>query len=220
MNQINFIPNSYFRARALRRSLIRHAVVVVIGVLLMGGWYTTARKEVLSLDWELTALAQQALVVEEEAQRQAVDRVQRLASSKQARARDRLKTAVPTTSIMALIAELMPPSMGLKSLTLLGEPVNPAPIQKKKPRPAKKASQAQTVKPLRLLLEGFAPNDLTIATFIGRLDKRPLFDNVELAFSRPVRREALLAREFQITAEIPLNRSYLLESGQKVLLAD
>ena len=72
------------------------------------------------------------------------------------------------------------------------------------------ASQGMLV----LEVEGVAPNDLEVTRFVKRLSEQPMFQNVTLIQGRPVQVAGLVAREFQIRTEIPLDREFQLASGE------
>lgn len=214
------MPDTFHRAHTIRRMWIRCGILVLVGLVLMASWHVRARRKLVKLDQQLAALDLQEQIAKRKSEKAAEGRIQKLTRSKQRTVHDRVKTPVPTTSVMALVAEVMPPAMGLTSFSLVAEPVKPASVKAKKTRRSPKSAPSQHLAPMRLVMEGVAPSDLSIAKFIGHMDERLLFVNVELAFSRPVKRDSLTAREFQVTAEIPLDRTYRLESGRKVSRAD
>ncbi len=220
MKRINFIPDSVPRVDATGRLWIRCGLFLLAGLILIGSWYVRAHRQIAALDQKLNVLDQQEQIARAVDEKADAGRRQRLKWSKQEILYDRVRMPVPTTSAMAAVAKLMPPVMGLTSFSLIGEPIDPTLPRSKKKRRSSKNRASPTVGPLRLVLQGVAPNDLSIAEFIGRMDQRPLFVNVELTYSRPVERDTQIAREFQITADIPLDRKVRLEKQRRVSRAD
>ncbi len=201
---LNFTPDSVMQARARRPRLIRAAALSGALLALMVGWVMWSWQQIDQLDEQLAGLRQQTATKNQQSV---------LARRKQHRAlRDDLKAPVPVSSAIATIAELMPASMGLTQWSWTAPPAEPKPL--KKTRSRKRRRGPEQVPTIKLSLTGMAPNDLAIARLIGRLDERPLFANVELVYSQALETDELMARQFQITAQVPLNRPYQLQEPQ------
>lgn len=214
MKQINFIPKKILQKQELQGLLIKCSVLVLGGLLIIGFWgvyksrqvgLISRRIESVNQDLESARTRSDQLIV--------LAKNRRKELSKHEIIHEKLEPAVPATSVIALVERLMPRVMGLTSFSLIGEPIQPNIASRG--RPGGKSSDGQSI-PLRLSLEGMAPNDLSIARFIGRLDKSKLFENVEMSFSRPMKNGSLLGRTFRVTANIPLDREFVVESKQKV----
>ena len=220
MKRINFMPEEEKTAIGQQGLAIKCVVLILVCGLAIMAWHHLARQKIDLADRELGLVDQQVQVARAKAQKVVVGTTKRLGVSKQVKLYDMLKQPIPTSSVLAAVAELMPRSMGLTSLSLVGEPVRAAPTGVNKSKRSQKQSLKGEVPPIRMLLEGLAPNDLAIAQFVGRLDDRVIFENVEMAYSRPAKRGILLGREFRITAEIPLDRTYVIRGQKKVSRED
>jgi hypothetical protein len=135
--------------------------------------------------------------------------------AKQVKIQRELSPPLKTTQAMATIAQLMPLRVALRSLTLVGKRPTPAVAPKesnKKPaakgRASKKPEKVVPVDPMKIELIGLAPSDGDIAELVGQLSNHPLFTGVKLVFSREATVGDLIAREFRIELEVPLDREY------------
>lgn len=209
MSEINFIPESFIRARARARMMLRSALLLACVAAAMGIWFVLFNSQShAELDDYLANLDAQIVTIMEQNREQSTRRMEHRRLSDEIELRARLRTPLPMTYVLRAIVETMPGSVGLRSVSIFGDPVS-SPAQTRRKRASK--SLPRPLPPLRVLIEGLAPDDVTIAKIVGGLDKRPAFERVELGFSRPVEGGDLVAREFQITARIPLDRTYVLE---------
>ncbi len=218
MKRINFIPDTFVQERDRRVTIIWCGAIFLVGVLLIEVWFVNARQELAELDRELNALKQLQASAQLSSRKAGEFAEQYGPQSPRASVYNKLKMKVPVTSVMALVSELMTPAMGLTGFTLVDEPANPQPLKgphKQAARPSPKK-----VAPIRVTLEGLAPENLSIARFVGRLDQEPLFTNVKLVFSQSVKNGEWFAREFQIQADIPLDRPYARSGVIEVSHAD
>lgn len=221
MKQINFMLEEEQKAIGLQSGLaLKSVMMVLIGGLVIVAWNHLARQQIALADRELGIVNQQVQIALAKAQNVSVGTTKQLGQSKQMELYDKLKQPLPTSSVLAAVAGLMPPSMGLTSLSIVGEPVRVTPKSTTKSNRPQKHTPKDSQPPIRMLLEGLAPNDLTVAQFIGRLDDRVIFENVEMAYSQPTKRGQLLGREFRVTAEIPLNRTFVIHGQKKVSRED
>jgi len=208
---INFIPDSVIQARARRRLIVRSFVMLACLAAAMGAWFKTSRMyDPAPQDTYLASLETQIAAMLEQSQEIAARQKQHRERSEEVAVRERIAAPLPATFVIAAVVETLPPSIGLSSLSLVDTPVEPI---AKHSREAATGSAPHPNRPLRVHIEGLAPDDVTIAKVLGRLDERPPFGNVELGYSRPLEGAELMARAFRITAEIPLDRRYIM-TGQ------
>lgn len=203
MTKINFIPTTYTRSCVRRRETVRCGSLLGVTVLLAGCWMLFARQQHADLDQRLAELDARIAgltdVGEEVPSGQS--------SSPQLVMLRRLQPPLSTTSMVATVVELMPESATLTRFLLEVPPVDPVPVD---PAQQRRSASRRSTKPdpMRLTLEGIAPDSVTIARLIGQLDEHPIFFDVELGYSRPAEGGTLIAREFQITATTPVDRRY------------
>lgn len=220
MNRVDFIPLSFRKARARRRAIGRCVMLLVAVVASMGCWIVFSQRHMDGLKHRRIALRQRIAEVEHQRAEQPITLDEGIASAAQVRLVRKLHPPLPTILIVAAVSEVMPTSMGLHSFSMTCEVVEPASLDQRKRERAKSRTDNSPAKPVLVVLEGIAPDDLAIARFIGRLDQQQLFRNVKLGYSRPTEDGALEAREFQITAEIPVNRRYEINNRPGVAHAD
>jgi hypothetical protein len=72
-------------------------------------------------------------------------------------------------------------------------PAVPAPAPVQPPQPERSDRR------IRVLLTGMAPTDVDVANLMGQLAACPLFENVHMGYSKPVRFRERPAREFEIS---------------------
>jgi hypothetical protein len=61
------------------------------------------------------------------------------------------------------------------------------------------AQETKSTRRVRLTITGVAPTDMDVANFIGQLASSPLFENIDMDYSRVVEYEGRMVREFQTT---------------------
>ncbi len=216
MNRINFIPSRAILAQQRRLMAMRVAVVALTAIVAAGVWQAYAQLQITDLDQQITSLASQITSIKE-ATLDTSDQSTptRSSRSQQQALYKKVKTPVPPSSVMAVVARLMPPTMGLTKFSFTGEPAKANPRKAVGQRASKGKSPQEKARPLRLVLEGLAPNDVAVGQLMARLDETPLFDNIELAYSRPIENGTKIMREFQVTADIPMDRHFSLVRKQK-----
>lgn len=215
MSQINFLPETFQRAR--RRQQRRPAEFLVIAgtmVALAGLWLSTSGPD--------TALAQQAdrldQSLEEVAQVQAEE--QRLATERSALQR-KLMTARETyqpinaTQVLSRISALTPEPIRIVNIEMTAQ--RPAPQPKPDPN-TKKKNVGKDDKPLdpnlmKLVITGHAPSDEQLVTLIRRLDNDPVFTSVALRGSRQDKTDTHFVRAFHLDVVIDLDRRFVDTEG-------
>ncbi|MBT8485291.1 MAG: hypothetical protein HKO59_01075 [Phycisphaerales bacterium] len=205
MNEKNFIPESYLKKRGRRATRTRTGLLLAMVAGLIVAWmFVTPDDGLERLERRRAALEDELLAAEGAHEDRAADAAAQTELQDLLALRAELSPAIPITWIVSSIASAMPPAMGLGELSLVvesGDGEEPFGIDET-PGPKRVT--------LEVHLEGLAPDDVTIARFIGGLDSQPLFSGVELGFSRPLEGAAIIAREFQITASVALDRTFEL----------
>jgi len=117
---------------------------------------------------------------------------------------EELGSRVNTRDIFAELSRLLPKSMSITKFSLEATEV-PVKVQRaidteasNRPRPAEPAKEkVKMVKRVTVAIEGLAPNDVDVANFIGQLSACPLFENVDMGYTKTVQFRGREAREFQ-----------------------
>jgi hypothetical protein len=214
VKQINFVPQSFDGERTRQRRIVGLSIAIVAVILSGAVWSKTES------DRRLEALQGELSTLVEETGRRQVQAHARHREVTRTQLQCRLEAPVPAVSIIALVADHIPPSVGLASLSLIGKPIDPDPGGRRN-RKKNGTSEGQAAPPpVLLVLQGVAPDDMTVARFIERLDSQPLFERLELGFCRPVEGGPFEVRDFEVTAEIPLDRTVVLDPPREVAHAD
>lgn len=180
-------------------------------------------------------LDEQAVFLEQEAQSlqlqtKEADKLTRLRSEliRRLRIQQELQPPIMPSQLLALIGDALPQSANLLNLTLQDS----TPVLKEKSAsasgsgatPQTESGNGKSVPPaiIRITLMGLAPSDAEIADFFGGMVELPVFENAKLLYSRPTHIGPLLAREYRIELEAPLDRRIvpMAQAGQGVVNAD
>ena len=205
MESIDFLPERIRIQRTRRRRVIRliYLVVICAGTLVL---LALSRQRLVR-----KAQADVALLSERcEAMQSQLD-LRRSLEKEQAdllikkRIDDELGRRVGALDILAELGRLLPDNMGLLSLSMkpvsFRVPVAPVREEHNSPR-AVTAAQARNksvaATRVELYLKGIAPNDVSIANFIGQLSASPLFEDVGMTYAKNTKIKNRLAREFSV----------------------
>jgi Tfp pilus assembly protein PilN len=222
VNGADFLPETFAAAEAGRKSTFHYAAVLCVALVLMLAWYVFGGRELREMKHRLATLGPQVAGAHE--RRNTLAQLEKEKSQLSVQAATYRKVAPPltTTSVIAVIGDLIPSSLALKALSVSSPPAQPkAPQSKDKAHRKRKKTEIQPIEPMKLDLVGLASTDLDVARFERRLVEHELFSHVKLIFSRPIEIGELAAREFRIEAQTPLDRRYV-QAGteQEVAHAD
>lgn len=215
MNEINFLPESFYRARARRQRVWRHALMLALVAAGLVGWGVMG-------DRSLAGLREHASQIEIEgnAAREQVKEVVRLQGEFQKLTRTltvQRDVALPVScsTLMATITHLMPKDVVLSDLNMdAGKPTPPQrePEADKKGKKSAKKGAAPVAPPktnvMRIELKGLSPDDARIADLVGRLTDCPAFTNVKLEYARAAEIEGMTGRQFRVSLAVRLDRDY------------
>jgi hypothetical protein len=206
-HQIDLLPDSMraqtqARATASRNlGVIAGAVAVVIAVI------THSKMEVDSATERLETMSAQAAVLEQHEARAAELQKEIQRCDWFIGRYDAVALPIEMSSIVATIANELPPSVTLERLDLdAGE--------RQAKRTARNAAPLpKDERPPRILigeLAGFALSDQDIADLVSRLDRREPFQAVSLDFSKQRVVRGVSARDFRLSFIIDLERDYVV----------
>jgi len=212
MNQINFLPASYFHQRRRRRRFLRDvcllAAVVTLLALLAGGEYD----ELLALEQLAYTLESEGNVTRAQIRERTLLQSEHALLARRLAVQQQVSMPVSYSQMTATISRLMPVGVGLSELRCHTDRPQPQPARTDdgaRPRRRNRDTTPDNVAPVVYIeLTGLSPDDATIAEFVGRLSDHPLFEQVKMEYSRSTRAGRLIARKFRITFHVPLNRHY------------
>jgi Fimbrial assembly protein (PilN) len=215
MVDVNFVPDDYAQSNEYRRTNYIYLVLFAVLMTALGGSFTAIK------------IRQRACIAREEVVNKKLAEMQKAIKQfeeLQAKRREMMKTAlttaeliepVPRSILLASLTNNLPNGVSLSHLKL----VQKQPRQRQPLAPTSKYHAAQAQKgsgqsgeedaappnPEKLLethidIGGFAPSDLQVAAYIGRLTNSPLLDNVALVESKEFKTDTNTLRQFKLTA--------------------
>jgi Tfp pilus assembly protein PilO len=193
MSTIDFLPPSYAAAQARRRQHFRLALLLTVAAAGIGGWYLMTSRQLADLEHCAQAKAQAAQVAQERVNEIQALRTQCAALSHLVKVERQLLAPITNTQVLATIGHLMPASVSLTEVQIAA----PSP-----------ADSGHDTVPMRITLTGQSPTDAELATFVERVSRFGLFENVGLEFTKTVTWGAGQARQFEVVLEVPLDRDY------------
>ncbi len=211
MVNINFVPDDYIRNNESRKTNLMYLILLVVVMTALGGSFITIKIR------QHACVSKEKLVNSRMVKMQeAIKKFDELQIKKRAMMKTALTTAellepVPRSVLLASLTNNLPPGVSLVNLNLLQK----EPKQKQSnqvvatskyqaTQAGVKAAQAK-LSPEQLLethieIEGMAPSDLQVASYIKRLSNSSLLDNVALVESKEQKIEDSTFRQFKLTA--------------------
>lgn len=218
MSQINFLPESFQRAR--RRQQRRPAEFVVIAgtlVALAGLWLSTSGPDYVLAD-QATELDRGLEEIAELRAEQ--DRLFQERSGLQRKLMTARETYQPisATQVISRLSALTPESVRLVNIEMAAQ--RPAPQAKSAPTTnkkvvGKKASKEPRIPNLmKITLTGHAPSDEQLVELIRGLDADPVFTSVALRSSKQDKTRTHYVRAFHLDVVIDLDRRFVDVQGE------
>jgi hypothetical protein len=215
MRRINLLPASFVEARRGRRRGIILGSLSGVLVWTVGLGAFVCHRQLAWIDARSAAL--QSNIAMKQAQHAHRLRLDEERSALDALVSMRKVAELPLQPSAALSAlfELQPETIVL-SKVLLETPAAPS---VEVPLLTTSASSALTpltqkkresAKPLTLEINGYAMSDLDAAKFVGALSNHPAFEGVMLSSSKRVDVSGISRFQFQIRAEVPSDRQYVV----------
>lgn len=208
MKQIDFTPQ-WHMAR-LRRKAFKHRrrTLTVVLLMMFGGWYLVGEARINMAHAELAELeaayiAQVPMVTTAEYLQTQLKQQQYVAN-----VRDALAGGVKIHQVMAELSQQLPDGVAISNLRVERQDrVYLLPADKSAkgqtggaPRSGRRSAageQAEAGK-RNMRLVGFARTQSLVGRFINQLERSPLFQDVNLVYSRSLDKEGLTLREFEL----------------------
>lgn len=209
MVNINFVPDDYVQNNESRRTNLIYLILLLVVMTALGGSFITIKisqracNEKEMLVNERMAKMQEAIKQFEELQ------VKKRAMMKTALTTAELLEPVPRSVLLASITNNLPPGVSLVNLNLLQkEPKQTGKVvatSKYQASQTEKKAIQENLSPEQLLethidIEGIAPSDLQVASYIERLGNSSLMENVALVESKELKVQDSTFRKFKLTA--------------------
>lgn len=212
MTQVDFLPESYHRARQRRGRLTRQ--IALVGVIAGCLVAATVGMKAHGVSQARTAERLEATVASE---RTAIGVItgldhERKALLKTFDLKRELEPPVTYSQVLASLGHVLPEGIAVTELSMMSVRPKPEPLADKNPAGRKKtASDQDGVREPHLIgieLQGLAPDDLSVALLVSALDEHPMFGRVTMRSSEGLNTQGLMAREFSLTATVDLDREF------------
>lgn len=201
MKRVNLLPPWYIKQQQQRSRLRVRITLLVCGALTLIAWVGFQRSHIASMERRHEQLQSQLQELEH------VDKDLAAAKSELSKAellraayRD-LGPTVPMSALLQQIQNDLEPGMMLSRVTI--DVRDESPRQSGPVDPKVRPRQRPIA---RIIAIGYAPNDVLIATVIGRYSQNPLLSEVTLNYSRPEVVQDYAVRRFEIQMLIDLSR--------------
>jgi Tfp pilus assembly protein PilN len=210
MSNINFVPDDYVQSNESRRANLMCLVlfcVVMAG--LAGSFVTIKMRQRACRAQELQVNAKMAKVEE------SIKKFEDLQNRRQVMTRTALTTAdllepVPRSVLLASLTNNLPPGTSLVKLDMVqkdtsrstggGRPKNRYQAAQGKGSASEAKPSGEKTLETRMEIEGIAPSDLQVASYIEHLSGSILLDNVALVESKEKKVDNTIYRSFKLTA--------------------
>jgi Tfp pilus assembly protein PilN len=208
MHNIDFLPRRIKQQRWKRRRRVRQTVVVFacLALLVAVGFLRQQGVREVQAEWE--RLDRQVTQVHSQLSlREALEQEWSELIRKQ-QISEQFDTRLTARDVLAELGHRLPESMALTDLSLeadsvLLDPAEPASVlNASSGRPmqvAPPATSRQRITRIRLVITGLAPSDVDIANFVGQLASSPLFEDVNMGYTREIQFQGKTARQFKAT---------------------
>ncbi len=215
MKQMNLLPKHIHEARR-RRKLIRGGATAGIVCLILGvTWAGIAFVQTRQLDRRWQSLQTQVQQVRQQRNELAALKKRNRQIRDELARYERLRLPLPPSSVVCLISQTLPPSLALDRITLKTEPPALTTSTASKSRKRKTSASSPAPRPpLELKLSGAATSDIAVAGFVRLLSEQPVFEAVKLVSSRQIESDGRSLQQFVITAQIPMERRFLIAQAQ------
>jgi Tfp pilus assembly protein PilN len=209
MIERDFLPDWHMLRLDRRRSAYAFVWLGACLVGVMAAWFCFVQGQVARRQVELGGLQTQRGVVTEQLARWDKLLANRDTVMRKAAVVDRLSNSPDAIHVLGRMADLIPADIVLISLDLGTEaeqtPFVPAAGQagagKDKAGQGKNAAPAQPRSHYTFRVDGLAPNDEVIASFVTGLTNSDGFTNVQVNFTRDQKRAGRVMRQFEMTCQ-------------------
>jgi len=209
MLNINFVPDDYIQSNESRRTNLMYLVLFAVVMAALGGSFATIkiRRRAVSVKERLVSARMTKI-------QEAIEQYEELQTKRKAMMKTALTTAqllepVPRSVLLASLTNNLPPGVSLLELNLVQKElkqVSRATLTNKyQAARAQKTDDDLNVSQEKLLethisIEGMAPSDLQVASYIERLSRSTLLDTVALVESKEHKIDDTTFRQFKLTA--------------------
>lgn len=205
MRELEFLPTWYPQARRRKRMVVFQFWTTLLLTCGLGIWSALAHSNVSDAERALGALDQQLRQTRTDLER--LD--EQLKLKQELKVRERINadlgTEVETTRLLATIERIMPREMSLIELVIETEELTRPVTGLAGAAKSAKDAKPPTDRRLKVRLQGVAPTDLDMVTFLTGLTEIRCFENVVPSWARDRAEAGHIMREFEVTFFINLS---------------
>jgi Tfp pilus assembly protein PilN len=204
MREIDFLPPWYSQFLRRRRTVFFQTWMTIGVAMGLGLWIFLAERNQRNAENVMDTLTGQ--VQQTSTQLQQMERLEMLRRQlrQQAEVLTKLGIHVETGRLISKLSESTPPSLSLLSLNIETDEI-PVQLSAAERAGLKEGSRPPVDRRLRIRLQGVAPTDLELATFLTDLNQTQFFERPALTYVKERRESGHVLREFEVTFTINLN---------------
>jgi hypothetical protein len=218
MVNINFVPDDYAQSNESRRTNLIYLVLFAVVMTALGGSFVS-----IKIRQRACRTSEELINARMTEKKEEIKQFEELQTKKREMMKTALTTAellepVPRSILLASLTNNLPPGVSLSEVKLVQKKSkqNPTVVKTSKFQVAqaqKATAQSQSSapeNPEKLLethidIEGLAPTDLQVASYIEQLSNSSLLDNVALVESKEFKLQDSTLRQFKLSAMLRKN---------------
>lgn len=203
MKNLNFVPDDYVQTNESQRTNILYLVLFLVVMLGLGGAFGTIKARQSSLSEKEMEVNMRINDVKE-----SIRQFEELQKKKKSMAKTVMMTAellepVPRSVLLASLTNHLPVGASLIKVNVMQKQVLVStPVKKSNyaNKQNEEKARPRKVNQLHINLQGIAPSDIQVASYIESLASSRLLEKVELVESREHKIDEAAFREFKLTA--------------------
>lgn len=207
MSNIDFVPNDYIQKRDSTRANIMYLVLFVIVMVGIGATFTVIKMRQRMMENQFAAIdvelqkAQEKFVLLEKLERKASEMMGAASMTGD------LYENVQRSVVLACLTNNLPQGVSLTNVKLFEKTVAEKAINKSQYQKAAAAANTEAVAPKKIVaahivIEGIAPSDIEVASFMSRLATSFMFEEISLVESKELKKENKKFRAYKLSSVI------------------
>ncbi len=211
MLNINFVPDDYVQSSESKRTNILYLVLFVIVMVSLAGVFASIKVRQHSIEQKEKMINQKMAEAEQAIKQYEALQAQRKEMIKTALTTAELIEPVPRSVLLAYMTNNLPTGVSFLKIELIQkEPAHTvrrrrATTQYQQAKQGSDDTNQQPISREKLMetyidIEGLAPSDLEVASYIEHLSSSAMLENVELVESKEHKIEEVMFRRFKLTA--------------------
>jgi Tfp pilus assembly protein PilN len=204
MRDLEFLPQWYSQLEHRRRTVMLQLWIALALVAGLGLWLTLVKRNQRAAECAMATISGE--LAQTNTQLQQMDRLESLRRQwrQKAEVLGRLGIHVESGKLIGKLAEALPENVSLLGLNAETEET-PLPLSAAAMAALKNPASPPMDRRLRVRVQGVAPTDVELATFLTELNKVPFLEQVTPTYARDLPESGHILREFEVTFSVNLN---------------